>query len=109
MQVNDETGNTAGRQASTELTLRMTAKTRTSRAWFLIVSFILILTLLLIFILQNLGEISLKFFNLQWQIPIGIAMLLALVTGGLLVALFGTARVVQLRHKLGHSNTRIAQ
>ncbi len=96
----DKTGESVNRQATTELQSRVVSKTRVSTAWFLIVSFTLGLTLLLIFILQNLQDISLQFFNLHWKIPLGIAMLLALVAGGLLVALFGTARVVQLKTKL---------
>jgi len=79
-----------------------TGRTRTSTAWFLVVSFIIGLTLLLIFILQNLQYTSIQFFNLHWKIPLGIAMLLALVVGGLLVAIFGIARVMQLGSRLHH-------
>lgn len=75
-------------------------KTRTSTAWFMTVGSVIGLVILLIFILQNLQDISIKFFGFNWKIPLGIAMLLAAVLGGVLVALFGTARVIQLRHRL---------
>lgn len=80
--------------------LPINSKTRTSTAWFMTVGSVIGLVILLIFILQNLQDISIKFFGFNWKIPLGIAMLLAAVLGGVLVALFGTARVIQLRHRL---------
>ncbi len=88
------------RKAPAEPKLPATTKSRISTAWFTAVSFMLGLLILLIFILQNLRNTSLKFLGFHWEIPLGIAMLLAAVVGGLLVALFGTARVVQLRRRL---------
>jgi len=76
------------------------SRTRIGTAWFMTVSFILGLVLLLIFILQNLRDIPIQFFSLHWKLPLGIAMLLAAVVGGFLVALFGIARVVQLGRRL---------
>lgn len=83
-------------QLATELPRPTTSKTRISTAWIMAVSFILGLVLLLIFILQNLRDVSIQFFSLHWEIPLGVAMLLAAVAGGSLLALFGTARVIQL-------------
>ncbi len=88
------------KQAVSDLPLREAKKTRISTAWFMAVSFIILLLLLLIFILQNLQDIPIQFISFHWKIPQGIAMLLAAVVGGFLVALFGTARVVQLGRRL---------
>jgi uncharacterized integral membrane protein len=88
------------RQTATETLPPTTSKTRISSAWFMVVSFIIVLVLLLIFILQNLRDTAIQFFGFHWKIPLGVAMLLAAVVGGFLVGLFGTARVIQLGHRL---------
>lgn len=93
-------------RTSPEPILPISNKTRTSTAWFMTVGFVLGLVLLLIFILQNLQDISIQFFGFHWKIPLGIAMLLAAVFGGVLVALFGTARVIQLRHRLRQNKSK---
>ena len=105
MQFNNEIKETNDIPPKAEVKSSVENKTRISTAWLLMVSFIIGLTLLLIFILQNLQDIYLHIFNFHWKIPLGIAMLISLVAGGLLVALFGTARVVQLGRKIHHDKT----
>jgi uncharacterized integral membrane protein len=53
--------------------------------------------LLLIFILQNGQRAQLSFLGAHGHLPMGVALLLAAVFGVLLVALPGTARIIQLR------------
>jgi uncharacterized integral membrane protein len=62
----------------------------------LIVGF-LILILLLIFIAQNTADTLFTFFGFHWTLPLGVAILLAAVGGGLLTVAVGTARIIQLR------------
>lgn len=93
------------KQSITESTQSATSKTRISTAWFMAVSFVILLVLLLIFILQNLQDIFIKFLGFHCKIPLGVAMLLAAVIGGFLVALFGTARVVQLGRRVKHNKS----
>jgi len=57
----------------------------------------LILILLLIFITQNTTSTTLTFFGWHWSLPLGVAILLAAVGGGLLTVAVGTARILQLR------------
>jgi uncharacterized integral membrane protein len=57
----------------------------------------LILILLLIFIAQNTASTKFAFFGWRWSLPLGVAILLAAVVGGLLTVAVGTARIVQLR------------
>lgn len=97
--MNNREGQNKNRTKS-EPILPINNKTRISTAWLMTVGFVLGLVLLLTFILQNLQDIFIQFFGFRWEIPLGIAMLLATVFGGVLVALFGTARVIQLRHRL---------
>ena len=59
--------------------------------------FAVVLLLLLIFTLQNGQRAKVSFFGWHATLPLGVALLLAAVFGVLLVALPGTARIVQLR------------
>jgi uncharacterized integral membrane protein len=65
--------------------------------WIAAVLFAVVLLLLLIFILQNGQRAKITFFGLHGNPPVGVSLLLAAVFGVLLVALPGTARIVQLR------------
>ncbi|WP_343443746.1 LapA family protein [Micromonospora schwarzwaldensis] len=59
--------------------------------------FAFVLLLLLIFVLQNGQRAEVSFLGAHGTLPMGVALLLAAVFGVLLVALPGTARIVQLR------------
>jgi uncharacterized integral membrane protein len=72
-------------------------RTRTGGLWIASVVFAVVLLLLLVFILQNTRRAEVSFFGARANPPIGVALLLAAVFGVLLVALPGTARIVQLR------------
>jgi uncharacterized integral membrane protein len=61
------------------------------------VLFAVVLLLLLIFVLENGQRADVAFFGAHGHLPMGVALLLAAVFGILLVALPGTARIVQLR------------
>jgi uncharacterized integral membrane protein len=58
---------------------------------------LVLLTLLLIFILQNQARVRVHFLGWSPSMPLGVAMLLAAVIGGVTVAVSGVARIVQLR------------
>jgi uncharacterized integral membrane protein len=72
-------------------------RTRIGGIWVASGLFALILLLLLIFILQNGKKVDISFFGANGHLPLGVALLLAAVLGILLVALPGTARILQLR------------
>jgi uncharacterized integral membrane protein len=76
-------------------------RSRAGGLWVAAVVFALVLLLLLIFVLQNGRRAEVSFFGAHGHLPMGVALLLAAVFGILLVALPGTARIVQLR-VLGH-------
>ncbi|MFI5489120.1 lipopolysaccharide assembly protein LapA domain-containing protein [Micromonospora echinaurantiaca] len=65
--------------------------------WVAAVVFAFVLLLLLIFVLQNGQRAEVSFLGAHGHLPMGVALLLAAVFGILLVALPGTARIVQLR------------
>jgi uncharacterized integral membrane protein len=71
--------------------------TRLSSTWSAVTGFGLVLLLLLIFILQNQNAVEVSYFGAHGHLPLGAALLLAAVAGILLVALAGSARIMQLR------------
>jgi uncharacterized integral membrane protein len=72
-------------------------RTRIGGVWVASGLFALILLLLLIFILENSAKVSISFFGANGHLPLGVALLLAAVLGILLVAVPGSARILQLR------------
>ena len=72
-------------------------RTRISSTWAAITCFAVLLLLLLIFILQNSRTVDVSFFGAHGHLPLGVALLLSAVAGVLLIALPGSARIMQLR------------
>ncbi len=72
-------------------------RTRTSGIWVAVGFFAVVLLLLLIFILQNGTDVSVSYLGMHGHLPLGVALLLAAVSGVLLVVLAGAARISQLR------------
>jgi uncharacterized integral membrane protein len=71
--------------------------TRAASLWTSLTMGFLILIVLLIFITQNTTSVQLAFLPWHGSLPLGVAILLAAVGGGLLTVLVGTARIYQLR------------
>src|SRR2546429_6572338 len=72
-------------------------RSRMGGVWVALVVAAFVFLLLLIFILQNGQRAEVSFLGAHGSLPMGVALLLAAVFGVLLVALPGTARIVQLR------------
>ncbi|MDT0530815.1 lipopolysaccharide assembly protein LapA domain-containing protein [Micromonospora sp. DSM 115977] len=72
-------------------------RSRMGGLWVASVLFACVLLLLLIFVLQNGQRAEVSFLGAHGTLPIGVALLLSAVFGILLVALPGTARIMQLR------------
>lgn len=72
---------------------------RTNAAmWFSILGAI-VLAILLVFILQNLDQVPIEFLGLSGEVPVGVALLLAAIAGGLIVAIAAGLRILQLRRR----------
>ncbi len=71
--------------------------TKTAAVWSALVPGFLILIVLLIFIAQNTESAQFAFLGWRWSLPLGVAILAAAVSGGLLTVAAGTARILQLR------------
>lgn len=71
--------------------------TRAAALWSALIGGFVVLIVLLVFIMQNTDSTTIHFLGWQWNLPVGVAILLAAVCGGLLTVAVGTARIVQLR------------
>lgn len=58
---------------------------------------LLLLILLIVFMLQNSTKVEVHFLGVTGTIPLGMALLMAAVGGGIVVGIAGVARVTQLR------------
>lgn len=82
-----------------ERRLKKPGGSRTNAAmWFAILGAI-VLAILLVFILQNLDRVPVDFLGFSWRVPVGVAMLLSAIAGGLIVAIAMGARILQLRRR----------
>lgn len=71
--------------------------TRAAALWTSLILGFLILIVLLVFISQNTATTNFTFLSWHWTLPLGVAILLAAVAGGLITALVSAARMFQLR------------
>lgn len=72
-------------------------KTRAGYAWIGLVIAAILGIILLIFILQNLDQAQVSMFGWNWNLPIGVLVLLSVISGALVTALVGGYRILQLR------------
>ena len=80
--------------------------TRAGVIWAAVVAALILLILLIIFILQNQELVLVKFLGFEGSVPLGMALFIAAVTGGVLVAAAGGARILQLRRNTHRSGTQ---
>jgi uncharacterized integral membrane protein len=82
--------------------------TRAAALWSSLIFGLLILTILLIFVAQNTDSTSFAFLGWRWSLPLGVAILMAAVGGGLVAVLAGAARIFQLR-RVAKKNLKAAR
>lgn len=87
-------GRPAGTAGPTEDPMRVT---RSGVMWTATVLALVLLVLLIIFIAQNTNAVPLQYFGLQGNVQLGLALFVAAVGGGIVVAIAGAARIIQLR------------
>lgn len=76
------------------------ARSRASAAWVGSCIAAFTLAILVVFMLQNTSQVDVTFLWLEGSVPLALALLLAGVGAGLVVAVVGTVRVTQLRRRL---------
>jgi len=65
--------------------------------WVAVSAGLVLLILLIIFILQNQDRVTVHYFGVAGDLSLGMALFIASVAGGVLVAIAGAARILQLR------------
>jgi uncharacterized integral membrane protein len=81
--------------------------TRAGALWTSLILGFLVLIVLLTFITQNTASTPFTFLHWHWNLPLGVAILLAAIAGGLLTGLVSAARMYQLR-RAAKKNLKIA-
>jgi uncharacterized integral membrane protein len=71
--------------------------TRAGAAWVATAVALVLLVMLIIFILQNPTRVAVSYLGFTGTLPLGMALFIAAVAGGVLVAVAGVTRVTQLR------------
>ncbi|MGC0238952.1 lipopolysaccharide assembly protein LapA domain-containing protein [Arthrobacter sp. SD76] len=79
--------------------------TRAGVVWAAVVAALVLLILLIVFILQNQDLVLVRFLGFEGAVPLGMALFIASVTGGVLVAVAGGARILQLRANARRART----
>ena len=74
-----------------------TRPTRTAALWVAVAVGLVVLVMLIVFFVQNQDMITVRFFGLEGTLALGTTLFIAAVGGGVLVALAGGARILQLR------------
>lgn len=102
----DDTPPTGERPTTAPRRAPATRHSRISGMWVGLILSAVVLLFLLIFILQNLEPVRIQFLGLDGTLPTGVALLLGAIAGILLVAIPGSARIVQLRRAARRSAKR---
>ncbi len=69
---------------------------KTAAVWLSLILGAIVLILLLIFVIQNNVTATFQYFNAEFDLPLGVAMLLAAIAGALVMALVGSVRMIQM-------------
>jgi uncharacterized integral membrane protein len=73
------------------------ATTRAAAAWLATAAALVVLALLIVLILQNQAMVEVHYLGLAGSLPLGTALLIAAVAGGVIVMIVGVVRLTQLR------------
>ncbi|MCP2343137.1 LapA family protein [Actinomadura rupiterrae] len=70
---------------------------RTSAAWAGLWAAAVVLIVFIVFLLSNTGRVQISFAGLHGDLPLAVALLIAMVTGIVVTLILGTARITQVR------------
>lgn len=72
-------------------------RTRTSAAWAGLWAAAVLLIAFIVFLLSNTGSVQISFAGFHGDLPLAVALLIAMVTGVVVTLIVGTARITQIR------------
>ena len=84
---------------------RAASPTRTSVAWAGVWTAAIVAIAFIVFMLQNTTGVRVSFLGMNGELPLAVALLIAMVAGVVLTLILGTARITQLR-RLARRRTR---
>lgn len=70
---------------------------RAGATWTAVIAGLVVFILLVVFFIQNQDMVQVHFPGLIGPVPLGLALFIAAVAGGVLVAIAGAIRIIQLR------------
>ena len=70
---------------------------RAGATWTAVIAGLVVFILLVVFFIQNQDMVQVHFLGLIGSVPLGLALFIAAVAGGVLVAIAGAIRIIQLR------------
>lgn len=70
---------------------------RAGATWTAVIAGLVVFILLVVFFIQNQDMVQVHFLGLIGPVPLGLALFIAAVAGGVLVAIAGAIRIFQLR------------
>ncbi|MFC0488696.1 LapA family protein [Sinomonas atrocyanea] len=70
---------------------------RAGATWTAVIAGLVVFILLVVFFIQNQDMVQVHFLGLIGPVPLGLALFIAAVAGGVLVAIAGAIRIIQLR------------
>ena len=73
---------------------------RTSGFWMSVVALGVVLLLLIVFIVQNTANATVRFFGWSADVPVAVGLLIAAVAGMFLATVAGSLRILQLRRRV---------
>lgn len=79
---------------------RKMASSVANSTWIALIIGLLILILLIVFIMQNQQQIELNLFAWTFHFPAGIGYLITAIAGGLIVAMVGMVRMIELSRQV---------
>jgi lipopolysaccharide assembly protein A len=74
--------------------------------WVAVSAALVLFVLLIIFFLQNQDRVTVHYLGAAGELSLGMALFIAAVAGGILVAIAGAARILQLRNERLHRPDR---
>ncbi|WP_349829429.1 LapA family protein [Brevibacterium litoralis] len=78
-------------------------------AWVSLIVGALVLVALLVFIVQNNTPADFAYFGWAFELPLGVAMLLAAIAGVLIAGIAGSVRIFVLSRRLKKANKRLTE
>ena len=80
--------------------------TRVSASWTAVVAAVVLLIILVIFIAENTQRSTVNFVGFHGHAPTAVVLLIAAITGSMIVIIVGAARILQLRKVARRSEAR---